>query len=149
MRKPNYLWKNQRGQSLVELLVALFIISVGLLAVLAFFISSRQGVSASWLYTQKNELANEVMERLKATPYSTLQSWEQQYRVNGQATNINPRSLVPSWTFASTYDNYDIQFDLLTYQSYPLTQLMQVVVRVRDKPTSSWLEKGSIIRAGE
>ena len=122
---------------------------MGLLAILTFFITSRQGVSASWLYTQKNELATEVMERLKATPYSTLQAWEQQYRVGGQSKNINPRSLVPPWTFASTYQNYDIQFDLLAYQSYPLSQLMQVVVRVRDKPTSSWLQKGSIIRAGE
>ena len=95
MRNQKRLLGNQRGQSLAELVVTIFIISVGLLAILTFFMTSRQGVSTSWLYTQKNELANEVMERLKATPYSTLQSWELQYRVSGQAKNINPRSLVP------------------------------------------------------
>lgn len=149
MKNQNKHLSNQQGQSLVELIVATFIISVGLLAVLSFFIAGRQEVTASWRYTQNNELANQVMEQLKATSYATLQSWEQQYRVNGQAKDINPRSLVPPWTFATTYQNYDIRFDLLAYQSYSLNQLMQVVVRVRETPSSSWLEKGSLIRAGE
>jgi hypothetical protein len=140
---------NQRGQTLVEMVVTTFIISVGLIAILTFFIVSRQGVTSSWRYTQKNELAGQVMEQLKATPYATLRNWEQIYRVGGQARDINPRTFVPPWDFGTEYQNYDIRIDLLAYKSYSLDQLMKVVVRVRETPSSPWLEKGSIIRMGE
>jgi len=89
------------------------------------------------------------MEQLKATPYATLKSWEQTYRVGGQAKNINPRNFVPPWDFGPEYQNYDIRIDLLQYKTYSLDKLMHVIVRVRESPSSPWLEKGSIIRMGE
>lgn len=60
----------QQGSSLIEVLVALFILAVGLLGVLAMQSRAVQLNQNAYLYSQAAVLANDVMEAMRTSPTS-------------------------------------------------------------------------------
>lgn len=60
----------QRGSSLVEMLVALFVLAVGLLGVLSMQVKSMQFSQTAYYYSQAVYLANEILESMRSSPQS-------------------------------------------------------------------------------
>lgn len=133
--------RNSRGESLIELLVTTVIISLTLFAILSAFLSGRTATVQSWNATAQNELAVQVMEQLKATPYSTLLTWEQQCRVNGQAAGLDPRQPPFDFHLDPQYAAYEVRLDLLAYETYPLNELIKIVVHVGQVEQASLMTK--------
>ena len=59
--------KSQKGASLIELMVALLVMSIGVLGVLAMQINSLRLSQNSYLYSQAGILANDIYEAMYAT----------------------------------------------------------------------------------
>jgi type IV pilus assembly protein PilV len=57
--------QNQRGSSLVEVMVALFVLAIGLLGVLAMQSKSMQYNQSAHVYSQAVYLANDMAERIR------------------------------------------------------------------------------------
>ena len=57
--------KNQIGSSLVEVMVALFVLAIGLLGILALQSKSMQYNQSAHVYSQAVYLANDIAERLR------------------------------------------------------------------------------------
>lgn len=60
--------KQQLGSSLVEVMVALFVLAIGLLGVLAMQAKSMQYNQSAHIYAQSIYLANDLAERIRANP---------------------------------------------------------------------------------
>ncbi len=60
----------QRGSSLVEMLVALFVLAVGMLGVLSMQVKSMQFSQTAYYYSQAVYLANEILESIRSNPQS-------------------------------------------------------------------------------
>lgn len=58
----------QKGSSLVEVMVALFVLAIGLLGVLAMQAKSMQYNQSAHIYAQSIYLANDMAERIKSNP---------------------------------------------------------------------------------
>ena len=112
---------NSRGESLIELLVALFIIGTTLTVVISAFMSGSSAVVSSWDSTDENMAASFIMEGLKATPYDTVKGWDHETWTEIQQTTI---SIDPK------YSQYDIKFDLVPYSTYSIDDLLQINVVV-------------------
>jgi type IV pilus assembly protein PilV len=65
---------DQRGITLVEVLVALALIGVGLLAVGTAFPAATSGVEAARQQTTATFLAEQRLEQIRATPYANITS---------------------------------------------------------------------------
>ncbi len=133
---------DRRGETLVELLITTMILSLVLFVLIAVWMSGRSGVEKSWTLTRHNEVAVQLMEQLKATPYTDLLEWEQQFQTDGQAVGLDPGDNRINLTVPQ---DFEASFDLLPYEDYPLTVMMKVVVRVRIISETDWVEKASII----
>ncbi|WP_086931189.1 type IV pilus modification protein PilV [Agarilytica rhodophyticola] len=72
--------KHQQGSSLIEVLVALFILAVGLLGVLAMQSRAVQLNQNAYLYSQAAVLANDLMEAMRTSPYiDALDDYERNF----------------------------------------------------------------------
>ncbi|OUM98657.1 MAG: hypothetical protein BAA02_04520 [Paenibacillaceae bacterium ZCTH02-B3] len=120
---------NCRGETLVEVLVALGIGFVALLAVLSALAGSRAAAVESWSGTGETELAAQIMEQLKALPYKDLLDWERRYRTNGRAAGLDPRNGEFPIVIDERFDGMEAEFDLLPYEDVPLEDLLKIVVR--------------------
>lgn len=58
--------KNQQGSSLIETVVALFVLAIGTLGVLAMQVKSMQFNQSAYYYTQATYLANEILESMRS-----------------------------------------------------------------------------------
>ncbi len=65
---------NERGITLVELMVAMMLLAVALVGLAASFPLAMYGVTGGGLQTTATGLALEVIEQAKRTPYGTLSS---------------------------------------------------------------------------
>lgn len=63
-----YRQGHQYGSSLLEVMVALFVLGVGLLGVLALQLQSGKYNQSAYYYTQAAFLANEIAESLRSNP---------------------------------------------------------------------------------
>lgn len=131
---------NSRGETLIELLIATFIIGITLTVVISAFMSGRSGVVSSWNRTDENFAASSVMEQIKATPYETIKDFQGAIGIDISTTSI---PIDPS------FSGYEIQLDILPYQDYPTDELLQVNVYVRTSSERPWVEKASLIRKGD
>ena len=68
----------ERGFTLVEILVTVVLISVGLLGVAAMQLTTLRGNQDSYVRTQANVLANDILDRMRANP---LQFRDNRYQV--------------------------------------------------------------------
>lgn len=59
---------NQNGSSLVEVMVALFVLAIGLLGILAMQSKSMQFNQSAHVYSQAVYLANDIAERIRMNP---------------------------------------------------------------------------------
>jgi type IV pilus assembly protein PilV len=66
--------KNQRGMSLIEILVAVFVVSIGLLGVARMELLAKQSNAEAIQRTSASQLANDMMEKMRANP-KTLNSY--------------------------------------------------------------------------
>lgn len=62
---------NQKGSSLVEVMVALFVLAIGLLGVLAMQSKSMQYNQSAHVYSQAIYLANDIAERIRSNINNT------------------------------------------------------------------------------
>lgn len=141
---------NSKGETLIELIISIFILTLVLTAIIAIFISGRAGVVESWDRTDKNECAGNVMEQLKSQPYQTLVDLERNsvYRVGGNAINIPYTDIFTgSDTRLECADLYEIEFDLLTFKGNPIEKIMQINVRI--EKDGKGVEIGSLLRKGD
>jgi type IV pilus assembly protein PilV len=56
------------GSSLIEVVVALFVLAVGMLGVLSMQVKSMQFSQSAYYYSQAVYLANQVLENMRSTP---------------------------------------------------------------------------------
>lgn len=66
---PRRTWQRRRGNAgmtLVEVLVALVVVSVGMLGVAALQVSSLRNSHGSYLRTQATQLADDIIDRMRA-----------------------------------------------------------------------------------
>jgi hypothetical protein len=134
---------NSKGETLIELLTAVAVLSLILMVIFQIFISGKKANQQAWQLTMENELAVQIIEQLKAMPYSTLREWEQTYRSGGPAAGLDPRDGRFGLTIDPMFDGLSAEFALLPYGSYSLDRIMEVVVRV------GRTEVSSLIRAGD
>lgn len=131
---------NSRGETLIELLIATFILGMTLTVVISAFMSGRSSVVSSWDRTDENLAALSVMEQLKTIPYQTIKAFQgsEGIDISSISIPINP-----------SFSDYEIQLDILPYQDYPVDELLQVNIRVRASSDRPWVEKASLIRKGD
>jgi type IV pilus assembly protein PilV len=86
--KAVLLRNKQRGMSLVEVLVALVIISVGLLGIASLQLTTLQNNHNSLLHTQASALADDILDRMRAN-MSNPASYERPW---GAATGSGTRA---------------------------------------------------------
>lgn len=60
--------ETQKGTTLLEMMIALFVLAIGLLGVLSMQIKSMQFNQSSYYYTQAVYLANDILENMRSTP---------------------------------------------------------------------------------
>ncbi|MGO4890566.1 hypothetical protein ACJ2A9_22710 [Anaerobacillus sp. MEB173] len=125
---------NSRGTTLLELLFALFVLTVTLTVIISVLMSGRAGIVSSWDRTEANSAAVQVLEQLKAASYSEV-----------LAIKNNEKSLAAVITVDS---HYEINVDLFGYEEYPSEEMLQVVVTVSDSSGKRPLEKATILRKG-
>ena len=113
---------NSRGETLIELLIATFIIGITLTVVISAFMSGRSGVVSSWDRTDENLAASSVMEQIKATSYETIKDIEGMIGIDISTTSI---------PIDESFSRYEIKLDILPYQDYSIDELLQVNVYVR------------------
>lgn len=58
--------KSQQGSSLMETVVALFVLAIGTLGVMAMQVKSMQFNQSAYYYTQATYLANEILESMRS-----------------------------------------------------------------------------------
>ena len=99
--------KSQRGVSLIEILVAVFVVSIGLLGVARMEILSKQSGYEALQRTAAAMLANDIMEKMRANP-STLVSYVNQ--TVGAGTLATPGTICSSANCATPVEiaTYDI-----------------------------------------
>ncbi len=68
MKKLNIREKLQKGSSLIETVVALFVLAIGVLGVMSMQVKSIQFNKNSHLYSQASFLANDIYEGMLLTP---------------------------------------------------------------------------------
>jgi hypothetical protein len=136
---------NAAGHSFIELLVATVILTITLTAIIAGFMSAREGIVASWDRSTEHRAAVYMMEKLKAQPYERLLNWYEQFASGGAAVGLVPADPDIGLNIDDRYKNYLIQFDLLTYQAYSPRNVLQIIVRARSDPTKPWLEKATLL----
>jgi len=60
--------KNEAGSSLIEVVVALFVLAIGMLGVLSMQVKSMQFNQSAYYYSQAVFLANEILENMRSSP---------------------------------------------------------------------------------
>lgn len=60
--------KNESGSSLIEVVVALFVLAIGMLGVLSMQVKSMQFNQSAYYYSQAVFLANEILENMRSSP---------------------------------------------------------------------------------
>lgn len=58
--------KYQQGSSLIEVVVALFVLAIGMLGVMSMQVKSMQFNQSAYYYTQATYLANEILEGMRS-----------------------------------------------------------------------------------
>lgn len=61
---------NQTGSTLLEMMIALFVLAIGLLGVLSMQVKSMQFNQSAYYYTQAVYLANDILESMRSAPAS-------------------------------------------------------------------------------
>lgn len=64
----NRLPNKEVGSSLIEVVVALFVLAVGMLGVLSMQVKSMQFSQSAYYYSQAAYLANQILENMRSTP---------------------------------------------------------------------------------
>jgi type IV pilus assembly protein PilV len=64
--------RGERGMTMVELMIALVVLSIGLLGIAAIFPAGRRFSTRDRMITTATDLAEQKMEQLRAKPYSDL-----------------------------------------------------------------------------
>lgn len=60
--------KHESGSSLIEVVVALFVLAIGMLGVLSMQVKSMQFNQSAYYYSQAVFLANEILENMRSNP---------------------------------------------------------------------------------
>jgi type IV pilus assembly protein PilV len=60
--------RNEKGSSLIEVVVALFVLAIGMLGVLSMQLKSMQFNQSAYYYSQATFLANEILENMRSNP---------------------------------------------------------------------------------
>ena len=100
---------NQKGSSLVEVMVALFVLAIGLLGVLAMQSKSMQYNQSAHVYSQAVYLANDIAERIRNNPtvaasYLIAEDEDVSAATNCKTAACNPADLA-EWDRAQLYTN--------------------------------------------
>lgn len=144
--KPTQIIHDRRGETFIELLISTLIIGMTLTVIISVFLSGRTGVVSAWKRTDGNVCAISILEQIKSLPYTTVIELYTEFATDGQAERIDFSAT--SLSVDDAYASYEIQFDLLPYKSYPVEELIQVNVRVREKDDLPWTEKSTLLRKG-
>ena len=109
---------NNKGFSLIEVLISLVILAIGLLAIAGMQVTSIRGNSFSNNLTQATILAQDRLEQMKNLPYASLSSGQdtvtvsgftftRQYNVDsavlGGSSTMTMITVTVSWTDTSTH----------------------------------------------
>jgi len=88
--------KNQRGFSLVEVLIALIIMSVGMLGIAGLYVQSMQAGRTSVFRHHAVTLAGDVADRIRANPtaFVRIQRPELRTRESGPITTASVQALI-------------------------------------------------------
>jgi len=87
--------RNFRGFTMLEVLIALLIFSLGLLGVAALLTVSVRTNHSAYLRTQATFLAQGMAERMRANP---LGLWNSSYQLNASGATITPAAAVTTGT---------------------------------------------------
>lgn len=136
---------DSRGETLIELMIAVVIIGMTLTVVITVFMSGRAGIESSWDLTEDNQCASNVMEQLKAVPYEKIQDYGIDHWI---LLDDDEWITLTDTTSPEKYSDYEIEFYLSEYKGYSKDQLVQVKVRVHEDG-EPWMTKASLIRKGE
>jgi len=99
--------KNESGYSMVEVIVAIMILSVAIIPMVGMFDAGLQSVTTSSKYDQARALANQNMERVRALDYATAVS---QYPPGSRSCPDGAGGL-DSCTVTTTYVNSNLMPD--------------------------------------
>jgi prepilin-type N-terminal cleavage/methylation domain-containing protein len=115
---------NDEGFSLIEVMVAMMILTVGLLSLAQMMVVATQSNSLSGRMTSCSALAKEQMERMKAAPFYT-----------DPATLLRNPILAPGGDLNATVGGYSQQYDT---EGIPTNGAGQYEVRwtIADVPTA-------------
>lgn len=139
--------QSSKGETLIELLISIFILTITLTLIISVFMSGRAGIVESWNRTEKIECAKNVMEQLKVLPYDTLTSFIPPGKV--EKIGIDFTEIPASIDEKLCEDLNDVKFDVHTYNTYSRDNIVQVNVRVKKGSTDKEVEIGSLIRKGD
>lgn len=89
MRMIKIIGKASYGSSLIEVLVALFVLGVGLLGVLAMQVKSVQLNQNAYLYSQAAFLANDLMESMRTTGRDSMSTYDDGIPNNSADCDVN------------------------------------------------------------
>ena len=137
---------NEKGESFIELMVAMFILTVTITVIVSAFMSGRAGMESAWMRTEMDHCAASLMEQLKAAPYDQVIA---ELDGNEEKVGITLDESTLGLTIPNECQSFEFQYSLLTYESYLKDELLQVVVKVREDETKPWFEKASLLRKGE
>lgn len=144
---------NTRGETFIELLISTFLLASVLFVILSVFISAKQATVQSEQLTQENQLAVQLVEQLKAVDYQDLLHCQQKLSTSGIAQDLSLDELNDCTNIHlfvhPEYTHYELKFDLLPYEAYPLDQLLTVVVYVREHEDKPFLKKATLMRNGD
>jgi prepilin-type N-terminal cleavage/methylation domain-containing protein len=136
---------DSRGETLIELMIAVVIIGMTLTVVITVFMSGRAGIESSWDLTEDNQCASYVMEQLKAVPYEKIQDYGIDHWI---LLDDDEWTTLTDTASPEKYSDYEIEFYLSEYKGYSKDQLVKVKVRVHEDG-EPWMTKASLIRKGE
>ena len=139
MREKKYIrHNNEKGFTLIEVLLALGILSFGLLAVAAMQNTALLGTGRSKSVTEATTVAMDRMERIFAIPFDTLEGLGVGDHTDAELNDITPLSPLPSNIESVTWKILDP--DPASPLPAASTKIIEVTVKSKSMQTSITLK---------
>lgn len=110
----------QQGLSMIEVLVALFILAIGIMGQMAMQMTSLASSQSSYYRSQAASIANDLADRVRHNPYGAGQSMN-----NYDDISINDES---NYTRPSCYSSSCGTTDQVSLDIYEIQQLLKISI---------------------